>query len=137
MDRTPTDTPASAEQKTKKRNNNRRRRNKQDVVLDFSGKRRGEAQAEVMSVKEFHKKERRKAKRPADQIRQRQFETTGQFFRRLDRLIASAKEEANLEARFDITLSKKTKGNNDEEGLQQDTDLSKTRTKRGKGKSGL
>lgn len=41
-----------------------------------------------------------------DKIEQREFETTGQFFRRLDRLVAKARVEANLEARFDMTLPK-------------------------------
>lgn len=41
-----------------------------------------------------------------DKIEQREFETTAQFFRRLDRLVAKARVEANLEARFDMTIPK-------------------------------
>lgn len=40
-----------------------------------------------------------------DQVAQGEFESTGQFFRRLDRLVAKAKVEASLESRFDMNLS--------------------------------
>lgn len=41
-----------------------------------------------------------------EKVAQREHETTGQFFRRLDRLAAKAKVEASMESRFDMTLSK-------------------------------
>lgn len=41
-----------------------------------------------------------------EKVSQRDYESTGQFFRRLDRLAAKAKVEASLEARFDMTLRK-------------------------------
>lgn len=41
-----------------------------------------------------------------EKVSQREHETTGQFFRRLDRLAAKAKVEASLESRFDMTLRK-------------------------------
>lgn len=47
-----------------------------------------------------------------EKIVQREFETTGQFFRRLDRLVAKAKVEANLDSRFDTTLGKKGQDKN-------------------------
>lgn len=39
-----------------------------------------------------------------EKITQHDYETTGQFFRRLDRLVAQARVEANMEARFNMTL---------------------------------
>lgn len=41
-----------------------------------------------------------------EKVSQRKFESTGQFFRRLDRLVAKARVEANLETRFDMTLNR-------------------------------
>lgn len=41
-----------------------------------------------------------------EKVSQREHETTGQFFRRLDRLAAKAKVEASMESRFDMTLRK-------------------------------
>lgn len=41
-----------------------------------------------------------------EKVSQREHETTGQFFRRLDRLAAKAKVEASMESRFDISFSK-------------------------------
>lgn len=84
-------TNTSSNRKKPSKKVNRRRRGKKDVILDF----------------------RKKAKQPtddgqkvADKVVQRKFETTGQYFRRLDRLVAKAKVEASLEARFDMTLPK-------------------------------
>lgn len=54
-----------------------------------------------------------------ENVTQREFESTGQFFRRIDRLIAKAKVEASMESRFDIELNQKhkvsdtSKGNGD------------------------
>lgn len=42
-----------------------------------------------------------------EKVSQREFETTGQFFRRLDRLVAKAKVEANMGARFDLDSTEK------------------------------
>lgn len=39
-------------------------------------------------------------------ITQREYETTGQFLKRLNRLVAKAKVEANLDDRFDMDISK-------------------------------
>ena len=41
-----------------------------------------------------------------EKVTQRQFESTGQFFGRLNRLVARAKVEANLETRFDMKLKR-------------------------------
>lgn len=41
-----------------------------------------------------------------EKVKQREYETTGQFFRRLDRLVAKAKVEASMESRFDMNLNK-------------------------------
>lgn len=41
-----------------------------------------------------------------EKVVQREFETTGQFLKRLDRLVAKAKVEASMETRFDMTLKK-------------------------------
>ena len=41
-----------------------------------------------------------------EEVAQREYESTGQFFRRLDRLVAKARVEANLESRFDIKLGR-------------------------------
>jgi len=75
-----------------------------------------------------------------DKVKQREFETTGQFFRRLDRLIAKAKVEASMESRFDITLgkdarskdSKKPKGKRveDEEAADYDKQQKMKRRRR-------
>lgn len=43
-----------------------------------------------------------------EEITQREYESTGQFFRRLDRLVAKARVEANLETRFDVRLNHKS-----------------------------
>lgn len=106
----------------------RRRRNKKDVILDFSkrvisksskqsntaagavagsskqAKKRTKATKEKLSIPTGSKDYEGNIALP-DQVAQREFESTGQFFRRLDRLVAKAKVEANMEARFDMTLT--------------------------------
>lgn len=76
---------------------------------------------------------------PPKKVKQRKFESTGQYFRRLDRLVAKAKAEASLETRFDVNLldknaNKKHKGSkNDSESLKMEKDIKKLiRSKRGK-----
>lgn len=44
-----------------------------------------------------------------EKVSQREYETTSQFFRRLDRLAAKAKVEASMESRFDMTLERNVK----------------------------
>lgn len=99
-------------------------------MLDFSnkGKKKDDGQAEVISMAEFRKKTTSKKGHKSgkiilttsskeydgnlglpEQIKQREFESTGQFFRRIDRLLAKARVEANLESRFDMTLPKDKK----------------------------
>lgn len=39
-----------------------------------------------------------------EKVSQREFESTSQFFRRLDRLVAKARAEASVESRFDVDL---------------------------------
>lgn len=40
-----------------------------------------------------------------EQVCQRKYESTGQFIARLNRLVTKAKEEASMEAKFDMKLS--------------------------------
>lgn len=117
--------------KNKKKKLGRRRRGKKDVILDFSkGSKRkvvanaGADQDKVapsMTTTSNIKKQARKVKgklslttssRDYDNqlglpelVAQREYESTGQFFRRLDRLVAKAKVEASLDERFDTTVS--------------------------------
>ena len=130
MNETKTAESQSASTSSSNKRKGRRRRNKKDIVLDFrkTGKKRNDGQADVMTTAEFYRRESankksRKGKislktssRDYDgtlglpeEITQREFESTGQFFRRLDRLTAKARVEANLETRFDMTLKSKIK----------------------------
>ena len=86
------------EKKSKnKRRPGRRRRNKKDVILDLTKRR-------------IHRTNAPSDTHPPPQtsaVKKRKFETTGQYLRRIDRMVAIAKVEANLESRFDVTISKR------------------------------
>jgi phosphatidate phosphatase PAH1 len=92
--------------KKNKRRPNRRRRNKKDVILDLTKRRRGAANR--TDPLEAQEQQQQKQQKPASvAVKRRKFETMGQYMRRIDRMVAIAKVEANLESRFDITLPRK------------------------------
>lgn len=96
-----------------------RKRKKPDVILDFSNRvKQKEPQKCDKPLSKNTKKRSNKlslstnsndyggsVKLP-EKLTQGQFETTGQFMRRIDRLAAKAKVEASMEARFDMRLNK-------------------------------
>lgn len=106
--------------KTKTKKPGRRRRNKKDVILDFRKTTRnkrgqGDVAPPLDTSKNNGQKESRRKKGKIvittgdnERVVQREFETTGQFFRRIDRMVAKARVEANLETRFDMNLPKKS-----------------------------
>lgn len=59
-----------------------------------------------------------------EKVSQREFESTGQFFRRLDRLVAKAKAEASVESRFDVNLLDKQVNKKRKSKAIKDADLS-------------
>lgn len=85
--------------KKNKKRPNRRRRNKKDVILDFTKRRNGSKMTTETPSEP--------PRASTNVIKKGKFETTGQYFRRIDRLVAIAKVEANLETRFDVSISKK------------------------------
>lgn len=109
------------EKKKKKKKPGRRRRGKKDVILDFSKRAKSTKQlANESNGQESQQPATRNRISLAtsrrdyegnlglpDKVVQREFETTGQFFRRLDRLAAKAKVEANIDERYQTNLGNK------------------------------
>lgn len=80
--------PSDGPQKKKNRRPGRRRRNKKCVILDLTKRRKTKKQVEPEP-------------QPAPlKVKKRKFETTSQYMRRLDRLVAIAKVEAIMETKI-------------------------------------
>lgn len=113
--------------KKKNKKLGRRRRGKKDVILNLSKHPNRVAKAnfgaDPPATKVANKTNKAKNKKLTlttsskdydgqlglpETVAQRDFETTGEFFRRLDRLVAKAKVEANLDERFDTKVSRGT-----------------------------
>lgn len=115
--------------KSKNRKPGRRRRGKKDVILNFSKHRIAKANfgadpplVKTAAAATGHKANKANKNKKLtlttsskdydgqlglpETVAQRDFETTGEFFRRLDRLVAKAKVEANLDERFDTKVSR-------------------------------
>lgn len=89
-------------EKKRKKKPGRRRRNKKDVILDL---RKDKRVGRVDDDNEPTKSDKRVSDEQT--VKKRKSETTGQYFRRLERMVAKAKVEANLETRFDVKIPKR------------------------------
>lgn len=118
---------------SKRKKKNRRRRNKKDEILDF----RKKAPSSTITNSRKAKKGKMSLTTSSqdyggslalpDKVSQREYESTGQFFRRLDRMVAKAKVEASLEARFDMNL--KPSSDADQQNNSKQSDAPPTKKK--------
>lgn len=106
--------------KKRKKKLGRRRRGKKDVILDFRKHPKQKvipnAGADVVKVAKGKNKNKLTLTTSSkdydgqiglpEKVSQGDFETTGEFFRRIDRMVAKAKVEADLDIRFDTKVSR-------------------------------